>query len=159
MALQTVIELVLAVGAVLLLIRDLRRAWSDRLRRPITLLMAAVIAGLVVGVTGGRPHPSAWWLLLPGAILAWEVVRGWRLAPRCHVWEAGIGALAAGLTLAAVGLGLGGRSSGAVPLVLAAGAFGAGVGLLLRSRRQESRPGRVGDASHFERRLARRPGG
>ena len=41
MTLQAVVELVLAVGAVLLLARDMRRAWLDQLRRPITLLVAA----------------------------------------------------------------------------------------------------------------------
>lgn len=159
MALQTVIELVLAAAAVLLLTRDMRRALADRLRRPVTLLVAAVIAGLLVGVTGGRTHPSAWWLMLPGGILAWEVFRGWRLAPRCHLWEAGVGTLAVSLTLAALGLGLRDGRIGAMALVLAAGAFVAGVGLLLRSRRREPPPGRVGDASHYERRLARRPAG
>lgn len=159
MALQTVIELALAIGAVLLLTRDLRRVLADRLQRPITLLMAAVISGVLVGVTGGRTHPSTWWRMLPASILAWEVVRGWRLAPRCHLWEAGVGTLAVGLTLAALGLGLGDRSIGAMVLLLAAGAFVAGVGLFLRSRRREPPPGREGDVSHYERRWARRPTG
>src|SRR5215216_2233193 len=106
MAFRTVTELILALGAVFLLARDLRRAWLDQLRRPVTLLVAALIAGLLIGALGGRPHPSPWWLALPGSVLAWEVGRGWRRAPRCHLWEAGVGAFAASFLLAAVGLGL-----------------------------------------------------
>ena len=82
MTLRTVVEIVLALGALLLLIRDLRRAWLDRLRRPITLLVAALIAGLLIGSVGGREHPSPWWLVLPALVLAWEFARGWRVAPR-----------------------------------------------------------------------------
>jgi peptidoglycan/LPS O-acetylase OafA/YrhL len=159
MTLQAVIELVLALGAVLLLARDMRRAWLDQLRRPVTLLMAAVVAALLVGVTGGRPHPSPWWLVLPGGILVWEVGRGWRRAPRCHLWEAGVGAFAGSLLLVAVGLGSGGGSIAAALLTSAAGAAVVGAGLLWRSHRREPRPERVGDVSHYERRLAQRPRG
>ena len=94
MTLQAVVELVLAVGAVLLLARDMRRAWLDQLRRPITLLVAASIAGLLLGAIVQPPYPSPWWLVLPGSVLAWEVGRGWRRAPRCHLWEAGVAAFA-----------------------------------------------------------------
>src|SRR6266853_771024 len=57
MTLQSVIEVILALAAVLLLARDLRRAWLDRLRRPITLLIAALVAVLLVGMLGGRAQP------------------------------------------------------------------------------------------------------
>jgi hypothetical protein len=155
--LQSVIEMVLALGAVLLLARDMHRAWLDQLRRPITLLMAALVAVLLVGTIGGRPRPSPWWLVLPGSILVWEVGRGWRRAPRCHLSEAGVGAFAASLLLAVVGLGPAGGSVAAALLATAAGAAVVGAGLLWRSRRRERRPWRVEDASHYERRLAQRP--
>ncbi|MFL5494916.1 MAG: hypothetical protein ACJ8DC_11085 [Gemmatimonadales bacterium] len=158
MRLQTAVELVLALGAALLLARDVHRAWLDRFRRPITLLMAALVAALLVGAMGGR-HPSSWWLVLPGSMLAWEVGRGWRRAPRNHLWEAGIGAFAASLLLAAVGLSLDGGSSAAVLLAAAAGTVILGTGLIWRSHRREPPPGRAGDASHYERRLAQRPRG
>jgi hypothetical protein len=156
--LQTVIELILALGAVVLLARDIRRAWLDRLRRPITLLMAAMIAGLLVGASGVRSHPSPWWLVLPGSILVWEVARGWRRAPRCHLWEAGVGAFALSLLLAAVSLGLGDGGHAPALLAIAAVAALGGAALLWRSHRREPRPGRPGDPGHYERRLAQRPG-
>jgi hypothetical protein len=156
MTLRAITELILALGAVLLLGRDMRRAWVDQLRRPVTLLVAAVIAGLLIGTLGGRPHPSPWWLVLPGSVLAWEVGRGWRRAPRCHLWEAGIGAFGASLLLAAIGLGGRGGSIPAALLATAAVAAGVGVGLSWRSGRQEPRPWRVGDTSHYERRVAQR---
>jgi hypothetical protein len=152
MTLRTVTELILAIGAVLLLARDLHRVWLDQLRRPITLLMAALVAALLIGVFGGRPHPSSWWLVLPGCVLAWEVARGWRRTPRCHLWEAGIGAFSASLLFAAIGLGLGDRSLAGGLLTVAAAAAVAGVGLLWRSHRREGRPWRAGDTSHYERR-------
>ena len=156
MTLRAVTELVLAIGAVLLLGRDMRRTWVDQLRRPVTLLVAALIAGLLIGTVGGRTHPSPWWLVLPGSVLAWEVGRGWRRAPRCHLWEAGVGAFGASLLLAAVGLGGRGASIHTALLTTAAMAAGVGVGLVWRSRWQEPRPWRLGDASHYERRLAQR---
>ena len=159
MTLRAITELILALGAVLLLGRDMRRAWVDQLRRPITLLVAAVIAGLLIGTLGGRPHPSPGWLVLPGSVLAWEVGRGWRRAPRCHLWEAGIGAFGASLLLAAIGLGGRDGSIPAALLATAAVAAGVGVGLSWRSGRQEPRPWRVGDSSRYERRVApRKPG-
>jgi len=157
MRLQLAIELVLAAGALLLLARDLHRAWLDQFRRPVTLLVAAVVAAVLVGTLGGRPHPSPWWLLLPGIILAWEVVRGWRRAPRCHLWEAGVGAFAASLLLAGAGLGLAGGNLLTALLITAAAAAVVGAGLLRRSRGREPRPWQDGDASHYERRVARRP--
>src|SRR4029078_11560423 len=105
MTLQTMVELVLGVGAVLLLARDMPRAGLDQLRRPITLLMAASIAGLLLGAIVEAPYPSPCWLLLPGSVLAWEVGRGWRRAPRCHLWEAGGGGFCARLLLVWVALG------------------------------------------------------
>ena len=156
MTLRAVTELVLALGAALLLARDMRHAWLDRLRRPATLLVAALSAALLIGVLGGRPHPSPWWLVLPGSILAWEVGRGWRRAPRCHLWEAGVGAFGASLILAAVGLGLRDGGIATALLATAAGAAGVGVGLLWRSRRREPHPWRVDDMRHYERRAAQR---
>lgn len=156
MKLQSTIELILAVGAVLLLSRDLRRAWIDELRRPITLLMSGFIAVLLVGALGGPPYPSPWWLILPALILGWEVVRGWRRAPRSHLWEAGAGAFAVGLLLAAAGLGLADGGAAAALLAAATGATVLGAALLWQSRRQEPRPWRMGDVSHYERRLTRR---
>jgi len=157
MTLQAVVELVLAVGAVLLLARDMRRARLDQLRRPITLLMAASIAGLLLGAVVEPSYPSPWWLVLPGSVLAWEVGRGWRRAPRCHLWEAGVGAFAVSLLLTAVALGSAVASVAPV-LLMAGGATAAvGVGLLWRSRRREPRPWRLDDVTHYERRFAQRP--
>ena len=156
MTLQSVVELVLACGAVLLLARDIRRAWLDQIRRPITLLMGALIAALLLGAMGGPPYPSPWWLVLPASVLAWEAGRGWRRAPCCHVWEAGVGAFAVSLVLAAVGLGLAVANVAATLLVTAAGAAALGAGLLWRSGRREPRPWRSDDVNHYERRLAQR---
>jgi hypothetical protein len=149
--LRTAVELILALGASGLLVRDVRRAWRDRLRRPVTLLAAGLMAGLLIGV-GGRTHPVPGWLLLPAAILAWEAVRGWRQAPRCHLWETGAGGFAASLLLAAVGLGLG---DGATATFLLTGALALGLAavmLLWRSHRREPPPARAGDVGHYERR-------
>ena len=159
MTLQSVIELVLALAAVLLLARDLHRAWRDRLRRPITLLIAALVAVLLVGVLGGRAQPSPWWLVLPGVILAWEVGRGWRRTPRCHLWEAGVGAFAASLALAVAGLGLGEGNVANALLGASIAAAILGIGLLWQSHRREPRPWRLDDASHYERRSVERPKG
>jgi hypothetical protein len=156
MTLRAATELILALGAGVLLARDMRRAWLDPLRRPVTLLVAALMAGLLIGAFGGRPHPSPWWLVLPGGVLAWEVGRGWRRAPRCHLREAGVGAFGASLVLAAVGLGLGRGNVTAALLAAAAGAAVAGAGLLWRSEQGEPRPWRVGDPSHYERRVTPR---
>jgi hypothetical protein len=159
MTLRAVTELILALGAVLLLARDMRRTWLDQLCRPVTLLVATLVAVLLVGAISGRPHPSPWWLVLPGGLLAWEVGRGWRRVPRCHLWEAGVGAFAASLLLAAVGLGLRGGSIAAALLATAAGTAVVGAGLLWRSREREPRPWRAGDTRHYERRLVPRPRG
>lgn len=157
MTLRTVTELILASGAAFLLARDMRRAWLDRLRRPVTLLVATLVVVLLGGPIGGRPYPSPWWLVLPGSLLAWEVGRGWRRAPRCHLWEAGVGAFAASLLLAAGGLGSRGGSVAVALLGAAAAAAAAGAGLLWRARWREPRPWRAGDTNHYERRLAPRP--
>jgi hypothetical protein len=50
MNLQIAVELILAAGAALLLARDVRRDWRDPLRRPVTLLMASLVAVLLIGV-------------------------------------------------------------------------------------------------------------
>src|SRR6185503_9545727 len=126
MTLQSVVELVLAVGAVLLLARDMRRAWLDQLRRPITLLVAASIAGLLLGAIVQPPYPSPWWLVLPGSVLAWEVGRGWRRAPRCHLWEAGVAAFAVSVLVTAVALGS--EVASVAPVLLIAGGATAAVG-------------------------------
>jgi hypothetical protein len=86
MALQPAIEIILAAAALALLGRDLYRAWADKLRRPMTLVVAGLMVVLLAGTLGSRAHPHPWWLLLPGAILTWEVARG------CGKWCAGGGA-------------------------------------------------------------------
>jgi hypothetical protein len=146
MSTQATVEIILAVAALALLARDLYRAWRDEQRRPMTLLAAALMVALIAGATASGEHPSPWWLLLPGAILAWEVARGWRRTPRCHLWEAGVGAFALGLVLAAAGV-----------LLAAAVAAAAGIALFYLSRRREPRPWRANDAQHYERRAAPRP--
>jgi hypothetical protein len=153
-ALQPVVEIILAAAALALLGRDLYRAWMDKLRRPMTLVVAGLIVVLLAGTLGGRTHPSPWWLLVPGAILAWEVARGWRRTPRCHLWETGVAALAAAILLAALGLGIPGVGA---MLIAAVAASVAGFALLALSRRREPRPWRAGDVAHYERRAAPRP--
>jgi hypothetical protein len=156
MTLQSLVELVLALGAILLLARDTRRAWLDQLRRPISMLTASLIAALLVGAILKRPYPSPWWLVLPASVLAWEVARGWARAPRCHLWEAGLGAFALSLFLAAMGLGLAVASVAPALLIAAGGIAAVGAGLLWQSRRREPRPWRTDDVSHYERRFAQR---
>lgn len=154
---QSVIEIVLAAAALLLLARDLRRAWRDPPRRPVTVLIAALVTVLLLGTVGGQPHPSAGWLVAPAAVLVWEVVRGWRQARRSHLWEIGVGAFAAGLLVAVVALHI---ESGTVTIALLAAAACAGIlgaGLLWYSRRREPHPWRDDDPAHYERRLSRRP--
>ena len=152
MSTQSVIELLLALAAVALLARDLHRAWIDKLRRPMTLLVAGVMVVLLVGMLGGREQPSAWWLAVPAAILGWEVARGWRRTPRCHLWEAGVGTFALALVLALLGLE---HAALLLPLALAASVVG--LVLLWLSYRREPRPWRVGDVAHYERRAVARP--
>jgi hypothetical protein len=157
--LQTTVEVLLAAAALLLLGRDLRRAWRDELRRPVSLLVAALVTALLIGTLAGSPHPSPWWLALPAGVLAWEVARGWRKAPRCHLWEAGIAAFTAGLAFAVVGVAMHEEGLVGTLLALAAVAGMAGLGLLWRSRRREPRPWRVDDPEHYERRGAQRKHG
>ena len=151
MSWQLAVELALAVAALALLGRDLYRAWRDEQRRPMTLLVAGLMVVLLAGVLGGREHPHPWWLAVPAAILGWEVARGWRRTPRCHLWEAGVGAFALGLALAALGL-----TVQSLLLIPAAAASIAGFALLGLSHRREPRPWRADDASHYERRDAPR---
>jgi hypothetical protein len=146
MSTQATVEMILGGAALALLARDLYRAWRDKERRPMTLLAAALMVALNTGASVSGRHPSPWWLLLPGAILAWEVARGWQRTPRCHLWEAGVGAFAVSLLLAAAGV-----------LVAAATASAAGIALFYLSRRREPRPWRVNDVQHYERRAASRP--
>jgi hypothetical protein len=120
------------------------------------LLLASLMAALFIGINGGRAHPDPWWLLLPAGMLTWEVLRGWRRAPWCHLWEAGVGAFAASLLLAALGLGLGDGSTATILLVVAVALGGMAVGLLWRSRRREPQPWRPDDVSHYERRSMQR---
>jgi hypothetical protein len=157
MTLQTITELVLALGASLLLARDVHRAWTDRLRRPVTLLAAALLAAIIIGAFGGRTYPSPWWLVLPSGVLLWEVARGWRRAPRCHLWEAGVGLFGAGLLLAGTGLVLGHGSIATALSIGAAASAALAAGFLVRSRQREPRPWRAGDPLHYERRLVGRP--
>ena len=157
MTLHSTIEIVLALAAALLLARDLYRAWRDPLQRPLTLVIAALVTVLLAGTLGGRPHPRPGWLLVPGVILIWEVRRGWRQTPRCHLWEAGVGAFAASLVLAALGLALDEGRVATALLAASVVAGVAGVGLLWRSRRREPRSWRVDDRSHYERRSVERP--
>ena len=152
-ALQPAVEIILAAAALALLGRDLYRAWADKLRRPMTLVVAGLMVVLLAGTLGGRTHPSPWWLLVPGAILAWEALRGWRRTPRCHLWETGIAAFAAAVLLAALGLGIPGASA---MLVAAVVASVVGFALLALSRRREPRPWRAEDVAHYERRATKR---
>ena len=151
MSWQPAVELALAAAALALLARDLYRAWRDKQRRPMTILVAGLMVVLLAGVLGGRAQPHPWWLALPAAILAWEVARGWRRTPRCHLWEAGVGAFALGLALAALGLSL--QSMLLVPAVAASIV---GFALLWLSHRREPRPWRANDVNHYERRAAPR---
>ena len=145
MSWQLAIELALAAAALALLARDLYRAWRDKQRRPMTLLVAGLMVVLLAGVLGGREQPHPWWLVVPAAILGWEVARGWRRTPRCHLWEGGVGAFALGLALGEFGL-----------LVPAVAASIVGFVLLWLSRRREPRPWRADDVSHYERRTVPR---
>lgn len=149
-------ELLLGVGALLLLGRDAHRVWLDSLRRPGTLLMAGIITVLLAGTIGSR-DPDPRWLVLPGLILAWEVGRGWRLAPRCHLWESGVGMFALSLLLAGIGLTLDTETLTTALLVAATGACLLGAILLWRSYRREPRAWRADDSNHYERRLNPRP--
>jgi hypothetical protein len=156
MTAQSAVEVFLAVAALLLLGRDLRRAWRDELRRPISLLVAALVTALLIGTLAREPYPSPWWLLLPTGILAWEVARGWRQTPRCHVWEAGVAAFTAALLFAVAGLAMRGEGTTTTLLAIAAVAGMLGLGLLWRSRSTEPRPWRSEDPDHYERRGAQR---
>ena len=153
---QSAIEVFLALAALLLLGRDLRRAWQDKLRRPISLLVAALVTILLISTLAGEAQPSPWWLILPAGVLAWEVARGWRQTPRCHLWEAGVAAFTVGLLFAVVGLAV--HRAGLASTLLATAAVAAmlGLGLLWRSRRSEPRPWRADDRNHYERRSAPR---
>jgi hypothetical protein len=156
---QSAIELFLAVSALLLLGRDLRRAWRDEVRRPISLLMAALVAALLIGTLAGGTLPSPWLLLLPAGVLAWEVARGWRQTPRCHVWEAGVAAFAVALLFAVAGLATRGQGFATALLAIAVAGGALGLGLIFRSRRSEPRPWRIEDPAHYERRREpRKPG-
>lgn len=148
---QSAVELALAVAALALLARDLYRASRDPQRRPMTLLVAGLMVVLLAGVLGGREHPHPWWLAVPAAILGWEAARGWRRTPRCHLWEAGVGAFALALVLAALGM-----SVHSMLLMPAVAASIAGFVLLWVSRRREPRPWRADDVSHYERRAVSR---
>jgi len=153
---QSAVEVFLAVAALLLLGRDLRRAWRDELRRPISLLVAALVSALLIGALAGEPLPTPWLLVLPAGVLAWEVARGWRQTPRCHVRETGVAAFAAALLFAVAGFATREESITTVLLALAAVAGMLGRGLLWRSRRTEPRPWRAEDPDHYERRGAQR---
>ena len=153
---QWLVGVVLAVAAVALLARDLRRARDDPLRRPVTLFMASLVVVVLAGTFGARRLPNPWWLLLPAGVLAWEAVRGWRQLPRCRLREGAMAAWALALALAAAALATAGAV--VVPLLgAAAAAFVAGFFLLWRSRAREPRPWRSADREHYERREGQRP--
>src|SRR5689334_21652593 len=117
----------------------------------MSLLVAGLMVVLLAGVLGGRQLPHPGWLALPAAILGWEVARGWRRTPRCHLWEAGVGSFALALVLAALGM-----TVESMLLVAAVAASIVGFVLLWLSRRREPRPWRADDVSHYERRAVPR---
>jgi len=158
MTLQLLLEIVLAVTAVAFLARDSYRTWVDQLRRPVTLLLWAFLTAIFLGAIGSPPHPSPWWFALPAGVLAWEAWRGWRRAPRCHLREGGLGALAAALLLYVLSLAAVPAWLAPVVLSLAAGLALIGAGLLMRSRRREPRPWRRDDQTHYDRRTGSRGG-
>ena len=155
MPIKWVLGAILAAAALALFARDLRRALFDEQRRPVTLFVGAAIAVLMVATLGARRPPSAWWLAVPAALLAWEAVRAWRWTPRSRLWQAGMAAFGAALVLCAAALA---SQGDALLLSLAGGASAAGVGLLWASWRREPRPWRAGDPVHYERRAAPRAG-
>jgi hypothetical protein len=148
MSTQSIIELALGLMALALLARDLYRAARDPQRRPMTLFVAAAMVVLLAGVVGSGGRPSAWWLAVPAGILAWEVARGWRRTPRCHLREAAYGAFGMSLVLAALGLEV-----AHAWLDFAVAASAVGLALLWLSRRREPRPWRADDVAHYERRV------
>ena len=158
MMLKLALGVVLAAAALALLARDLRRAWRDEQRRPVTLLAAVVIVVVLLSTLGSLRLPSPWWLALPAAVLAWEAVRGWRRTPRSRLWEAGMAAFAAALVLGAAGLAPAGDGAESVLLSLAAAAGAGGVALLWASRRREPAPWRTSDPARYERRAQERTG-
>lgn len=157
MTLQPAFEIAFAAAALVLIARDMHRAWRDAQRRPVTLLAAVTIVVLILGTLGGRSGPNPWWLTVPAAVLAWEAVRGWRQTPRSRLWEAGMAAFAAALLLGAVGLGVGSPLFATVLVVTGAASGVIGFGLLWKSRRREPRPWRANDSAHYERRSPERP--
>lgn len=159
MRLQLLLEILLGSAALALLARSVYRTWIDQLRRPITLLLWAFLTAILAGTVAHRPHPNPAWLILPTAVLVWEVLRGWRRAPRCHLREGGHGALAASLVLYLVSLAFAARPLLALfPLALAVALALVAAGLLLRARHREPTPWRAADWHHYERRSAPRLG-
>lgn len=156
MTAETGIGIVFAAMALLLLGRDLRHTWHDPWRRPVSLLVEALLAVLFIGTLAGRTHPSPGWLAVPATVLAWEAVRGWRRTPRCHLWEGGVAAFAAALVFALFGLSLYATQWTGALLGGSAIASLLGVALLWQSRRREPRPWRAGDPQHYERRQSER---
>jgi hypothetical protein len=156
--LQLTLEIVLAATALALLTRGVHRVWLDQLRRPVTLLVWAFLTAILLGAIGGGQHPDPWWFVLPAAVLVWEAQRGWRQAPRCHLWEVGIGALSAALALYILSLGAAPAWLAPTALSLAVGLALIGAGLLFRSRRREPTISRSDDWAHYERREERRRG-
>jgi len=153
MTAQLLIELALAGTALVLLGHGIHRTWRDPNRRPITLLMWVFLTAILAGVIGSPPHPRPWWFILPAAVLLWEARRGWLRAPRCHLREAGLGALAAALgvyvlTLALPTWGILALSGLSVASAMAV----VGGGLLLCARVREPAPWRLTDWTHYERR-------
>lgn len=152
MSTQSLIGAALGLMALALLGRDLYRAARDPLRRPMTLIVAAMMVVLLAGVAGSGTALRAWWLVVPAAILAWEFARGWRRTPRSHLREAAYGAFGASLGLAALGLEV-----ARAWLDFAVAASAVGLAFLWFSHRHEPRPWRADDVAHYERREVSRP--
>lgn len=153
MPIQLLLEILLTATALVLLGHGAYRTWLDQLRRPITLLLWAFLTAIFAGVIGSPPHPRAWCFALPAGILAWEARRGWIRAPRCHLREGGLAALAAALVTYSLTLFLPAWGSLALSgLSLAVALAFVGLALLVHSRRREPFPGRSADWTHYERR-------
>lgn len=155
---QLLIELVLAAAALGLLVHGAIRTWRDPYRRPIALFLWAVLTAILAGVVGGAPHPEPLALLLPLIILVWEVTRGWKRSPRCHIRESAFGVLALALLAYIAAMVFPGWTRYTVGgLSIATLLAIVSVILLVASRFREPRPWLLTDWTHYERRSSPRP--